>query len=48
LSAHYDHGTHIESGLTIPGSTSDGVRKFFRLWICITPKHWYEALPPYP
>jgi hypothetical protein len=47
MSAHYDNGTHIETGLTIPGSKSGGVRKFFRLWICVVPKHWYETLPEY-
>lgn len=47
LSAHYSQGVHVESGLGIPGSTSGGVRKFFRLWICIVPDHWYSTLPAY-
>ncbi|HKP98199.1 MAG TPA: hypothetical protein VJ385_20885 [Fibrobacteria bacterium] len=48
LSATYDKGTHLQTGLTIPGAKSGGVRKFFRLWICIVPEHWYTPLPPYP
>lgn len=47
LSAHYKDGVHTESGLGVPGSTSGGVRKFFRLWICIVPDHWYTKLPDY-
>jgi hypothetical protein len=47
MSAHYDQGVHIETGLLVPGAKSGGVRKFFRLWICITPKHWYKRLPAY-
>lgn len=47
LSAHYSAGVHVESGIGLPGSTSGGVRKFFRLWICIVPDHWYSKLPAY-
>jgi len=47
MSAHYLNGVHQETGLTIPGATSGGVRRFFRLWICILPDNWYEPLPAY-
>jgi hypothetical protein len=47
MSAHYDNGVHIETGLMVPGAKSGGVRKFFRLWICIVPDHWYTANAAY-
>ena len=47
MSAHYDQGKHIETGLLVPGAKSGGVRKFFRLWITIVPDHWYIPLPAF-
>jgi hypothetical protein len=47
MSAHYDNGVHLETNLAIPGATSGGVRRFFRLWICLMPDNWYEPLPAY-
>jgi hypothetical protein len=47
MSAHYDNGKHIETGLLVPGAKSGGVRKFFRLWMCIVPEHWYKANAKY-
>jgi hypothetical protein len=47
MSAHYRNGVHLETDLAIPGATSGGVRRFFRLWICVMPENWYEPLPAY-
>lgn len=47
MSAHYNNGVHIETGLEVPGAKSGGVRRFFRLWMCIVPAHWYKANAKY-
>jgi hypothetical protein len=47
MSAHYQNGVHLETNLAIPGATSGGVRRFFRLWICLMPDNWYEPLPAF-
>jgi len=47
MSAHYTNEVHDETGLAIPGAKSGGVRRFFRLWICIVPEHWYKPNAKY-